>query len=51
MPSWTTPPGATSFRTPGLASHGTFFFVVRARDLAGNEDRNTVERRGLDPCV
>jgi hypothetical protein len=49
-PTWTTAPGATSFRTPGLASHGTFFFVVRARDPAGNEDSNTVERRGVDPC-
>jgi len=50
-PTWTTPPGVTRFRTPGLPSHGTFFFVVRARDLAGNEDRNTVERRGVDPCL
>jgi hypothetical protein len=49
-PTWTTAPGATTFRTPGLASHGSFYFVVRARDLAGNEDRNTVERRGVDPC-
>jgi hypothetical protein len=50
-PTWTTPPGVTGYRTPGLASHGTFYFVVRARDLAGNEDRNTVELRGSDPCV
>jgi hypothetical protein len=50
-PTWTTPPGVTRFRTPGLPSHGAFFFVVRARDLAGNEDHNTVERRGVDPCV
>jgi len=49
-PTWTTAPGVTSYRTPGLASHGTFYFVVRARDRAGNEDRNTVERRGIDPC-
>jgi hypothetical protein len=49
-PTWTTAPGATTFRTPGLASHGSFYFVVRARDTAGNEDRNTVERRGVDPC-
>lgn len=51
MPTWTTPPGATTFRTPGLASHGSFYFVVRARDQAGNEDRNTVERHGVDPCL
>ena len=43
--------GATSFRTPGLASHGTFYFVVRARDTVGNEDHNTIERRGVDPCL
>jgi hypothetical protein len=51
QPTWTTLPGASSFRTPPLSSHGTFYFVVRARDEAGNEDRNTVERRGIDPCV
>jgi hypothetical protein len=49
-PNWTTAPGATTFKTPGLASHGSFYFVVRARDAAGNEDRNTVEQRGVDPC-
>ena len=50
-PSWTAEPGATSFRTPGLASHGSFYFVVRARDTAGNEDSNLVERHGVDPCL
>jgi hypothetical protein len=50
-PTWTTAPGVTTFKTPGLPSHGTFYFVVRARDQAGNEDQNTVERRGVDPCV
>jgi len=50
-PSWTTTPGVTSFRTPGLPSHGAAYFVVRARDRAGNEDHNTVERRGTDPCL
>ena len=50
-PTWTTAPGATSFRTPGLAAHGTFYFVVRARDGAGNLDANTVEVRGVDPCL
>jgi hypothetical protein len=49
-PSWTTPPGVTTFQTPGLPSHGMFYFVVRARDHAGNEDRNTVELHGADPC-
>jgi hypothetical protein len=50
-PNWTSAPGVTTFRTPGLPSHGTFFFVVRARDQAGIEDQNKVERRGVDPCV
>lgn len=49
-PTWTTPPGVTTYRTPGLPSHGTFYFVVRARDSAGNEDRNTLEQHGVDPC-
>jgi hypothetical protein len=50
-PSWVSAPGATSFRTPGLPSHGSFYFVVRARDAAGNEDANTVELHGSDPCL
>lgn len=49
-PTWRTPPGSTSFTTPGLPSHGTFYFVVHARDSAGNEDHNTLEQRGNDPC-
>ncbi|HEY8645806.1 MAG TPA: hypothetical protein VIL77_08020 [Gaiellaceae bacterium] len=50
-PTWTTPPGATRFRTPGLPSHGSAYFVVRARDAAGNEDRNSREVAGVDPCL
>jgi hypothetical protein len=50
-PTWTTAPGATSFETPGLPSHGSFYFVVRARDSAGNGDHNTTEIQGRDPCV
>jgi hypothetical protein len=49
-PNWTTPPGATSYRTPGLPSHGSYYFVVRARDSASNQDDNTVEKHGIDPC-
>jgi hypothetical protein len=49
-PNWTTAPGATSFRTPGLPSHASAYFVVRARDVAGNEDANSIERAGIDPC-
>jgi hypothetical protein len=49
-PTWTTPAGVSSYRTPGLPSHGSAYFVVRARDGAGNRDGNSVERRGVDPC-
>ena len=49
-PTWTTAPGVTTYRTPGLSSHGSFYFVVRARDSAGNEAHNTSEQRGVDPC-
>ena len=48
---WPRPPGATRFRTPGLPSHGSAYFVVRARDAAGNEDRNSREVAGVDPCL
>ncbi|HVC87368.1 MAG TPA: hypothetical protein VNC40_08080 [Gaiellaceae bacterium] len=50
-PTWTTQPGATRFRTPGLPSHASAYFVVRARDAAGNEDRNAREVAGVDPCL
>jgi hypothetical protein len=49
-PSWTTPPGATTFRTPRLPSHGDAYFVVRAQDAAGNQDGNAREQKGIDPC-
>jgi hypothetical protein len=48
--TWATAPGVTAYKTPGLPSHGAFYFVVRSRDQAGNEDKNTVEVRGVDPC-
>ena len=49
-PTWTTPAGVTSYVTPGLPSHGTYYFIVRARDGAGNRDANRVEVHGVDPC-
>jgi hypothetical protein len=49
--SYTTKPGVTSFNTPRLSEVKTFFFVVRARDRAGNEDSNTVEKEGQNLCV
>jgi hypothetical protein len=50
-PTYTTPPGATSFVTPALPDNSTYYFVVRARDRAGNRDTNTIERAGRNLCV
>jgi hypothetical protein len=49
-PTYTTPPGATSFTTPGVPRAGALYFVVRARNAAGHEDANTVERLGVTSC-
>lgn len=49
--TYTTRRGATSFTTPALPGDQTFFFVVRARDRAGNRDSNQVERQGVNLCV
>lgn len=51
QPSWTAPPGATTFTTPRLPANGPVYFVVRARDRAGNEDQNDIERAGVNPCL
>jgi hypothetical protein len=51
QPTWTTPPGVTTYRTPDLPSGDSYYFVVRARDQAGNEDQNKVEREGVEPCL
>ena len=48
-PTYTTSPGATSFVTP-VPPDGTEYFVVRARNAAGHEDANTVERQGIIEC-
>ena len=50
-PTYTTSAGATSFTTPPLATDKYFYFVVRARDQAGNSDANTAERQGQNLCV
>ncbi len=49
-PTYTTPAGATSFVTPGVPDDSAYYFVVRARDAAGNRDANTVERVGRNLC-
>lgn len=50
-PSYTTPPGSTEFSTPPLPESEAHYFVVRARDEAGNRDSNRVERRGVNLCL
>jgi hypothetical protein len=47
-PTWTSAPGATSYTAQVDA--GPAYFVVRARDRAGREDHNTVQRPGLSIC-
>jgi hypothetical protein len=51
MPTYTTAAGVTSFATPPLPADKPVYFVVRARDQAGNIDRNTVDRQGQNLCV
>jgi hypothetical protein len=48
-PTWTTAPGITSFTTPRVPA-GNYYFVVRARDRLGHEDRNRVQRRAAGGC-
>lgn len=50
-PTFTTPPGATSFATPLLPADVSHYFVVRAIDRAGNHDANKSERLGTNLCV
>jgi len=50
-PTYTTAAGATSFATPPLSSVEQHYFVVRARDAAGNRDRNRRERLGTNLCL
>jgi hypothetical protein len=48
-PTWTTAAGVTSYMTSPVALPA--YFVVRARDGAGNEDANTVEVQAVDTCT
>jgi hypothetical protein len=50
-PTWTSKAGATSFATPKLSSAKTWWFVVRARDVAGNRDGNRHEVGGENICA
>jgi hypothetical protein len=49
-PTYTTTAGAEGFETPPLPEQ-SFYFVVRARDQAGHEDKNTVEKEGENLCL
>lgn len=49
QPTLVTEPGATSAVVGGLPVASTFFYVVRARDAAGNEDGNTAEVSATTP--
>jgi hypothetical protein len=49
-PTFTTAPGATTFLTPAEPRDRTLYFVVRARNAAGHEDTNKVERQGVVSC-
>jgi hypothetical protein len=50
-PTYMTARGARTFDTPQLPTDESFYFVVRARDRAGNEDSNTIEHEGQNLCV
>ena len=50
-PTYTSDPGATFFSTPPLPDDAAYYFVVRARDAAGNRDTNRVERVGTNLCA
>lgn len=49
-PSWTTAPGASGY-TVDLTGLGPAYFVVRARDQAGRQDHNTVQRLAVNTCL
>ena len=48
-PTYSTAAGATELQVTGLTPQTTYFFVVRARDAAGNADTNTQERSATTP--
>jgi predicted phage tail protein len=48
-PSFVSAPGATSYAVAGLLPNTTYYFVVRAKDEAGNVDTNVVEKSITTP--
>lgn len=51
QPTYTSDPGATTFAATGLTANTRYYFVVRARDAAGNVDANRSELSALTPQV
>lgn len=49
-PAATSTAGATSHKLTGLAANTKYFFVVRAKDAAGNLDKNTTEVSATTPA-
>ena len=49
-PTYTSDPGATTLDSAPVRADTTVYFVVRARDEAGNRDVNTVELEGQNLC-
>ena len=50
-PTYSTAAGATELQVTGLTPQTTYYFVVRARDAAGNADSNTQERSATTPAA
>jgi hypothetical protein len=50
-PSYVTAPGATSYAVGQLPINKTYYYVVRARDAAGNVDANKVEVSATTPAI
>lgn len=50
-PTYTTPAGATSFSIGKLPINSTYYFVVRAKDAAGNVDANKAEVKATTPAT
>ncbi len=50
-PTYVSPAGATTYTVTGLSGGTTYYFIVRAVDVEGNEDGNTVELSVTTPLA